>query len=125
MQPWRLARRRDIMLWNSRGAIAPTGSAALRCGPFADGRGGEALLIADAEAAGNSAPRVCDVTGPAACMSVVDVIVFRLLYHLYQLHHSPVFMRQDVTMIYKLAGEVREEAAHFEVAGNLDSTRAA
>ncbi len=53
-EAWRLARRRDAMLRSSHSAMAPTGSAAVA--PLRMG------AVVYAEAAGNAAPRLCDVT---------------------------------------------------------------
>src|SRR5215467_178943 len=39
-----------------------------------------------------------------------------VLAHLDQLHHAPIFMSQDVTVMYIDAGEIDEPAAHLEVA---------
>ena len=44
------------------------------------------------------------------------LIAFGVSAHLNQLHHTAIFVRQDVAMLHVEAGKINEAAAHLEVA---------
>src|SRR5437763_17162942 len=55
---------------------------------------------------------------PAKPFALVMLYNSLVVDYFNQLHHSAVFMSQDMAVIHKLAGEISKTCPHLEISGN-------